>query len=75
MPNMDIRCAYCGKPPGELEEYVDGFESDDEYETIEEYVRNEEGTFNPQNGHFACTPCYIRIGMPSRDYPNGWVAP
>jgi hypothetical protein len=41
--------------------------------TPEQYVRSEEGTFNLKNGHFACTACYINIGMPSS--PRGWKAP
>jgi len=41
--------------------------------TPEQYVLEEEGTLNPVNGHFLCTPCYIAAGMPSS--PTGWVAP
>lgn len=41
--------------------------------TADQYVRTEEGTYNPANGHFVCTPCYIEIGMPSS--PTGWIAP
>lgn len=41
--------------------------------TAEEYVRNEEGTYNPTNGHFLCDPCYVAAGMPSA--PGGWKAP
>lgn len=33
-----------------------------------------EGTYNKENGHFACTECYIKIGMPSAPWP-GWKAP
>lgn len=39
----------------------------------EEYVMNEEGTYNPVNGHFTCDTCYISIGMPSG--PAGWRCP
>lgn len=38
-----------------------------------EYLRYEEGTYNHENGHFLCTPCYIEAGMPSS--PRGWRAP
>lgn len=31
-----------------------------------------DGTYNPDNGHFCCTMCYIRIGQPSS--PFGWTA-
>lgn len=32
-----------------------------------------EGTMNWENGHFACTECYIKMGMPSSRL--GWKAP
>jgi hypothetical protein len=41
--------------------------------TPEQVVREQEGTFNPRNGHFLCTDCYIKAGMPSS--PVGWHAP
>lgn len=37
------------------------------------YVLMEEGTLNPNNGHFLCDDCYIKAGMPSA--PGGWVCP
>jgi hypothetical protein len=33
-------------------------------------VREEEGTYNPANGHFLCTHCYIAAGMPSLSAPR-----
>ena len=68
---MDIRCIGCDKAPNEIGEYIEmaGIEEI----TPEQYVRSEEGTFNPENGHFACTTCYIGMGMPSS--PRGWKAP
>lgn len=33
-------------------------------EMREHYVRSGEGTYNPQNGHFTCDLCYIKLGMP-----------
>jgi hypothetical protein len=68
---MDIRCIGCNKKPHEIEEYVEA--ASDEDTTPEQYVASEEGTFNRENGHFACTSCYIKMGMPSS--PRGWVAP
>lgn len=65
-------CIKCGKTPSEIEEYVEA--AKDEGMTPDEYVRTEEGTFNPVNGHFACTDCYIDMGMPSAP-GRGWVAP
>ena len=59
---------------------------DDEYNPIEvdppvevtdamvrQWIWDNEGTINRENGHFACTDCYIRIGQPSSS--RGWVAP
>lgn len=37
------------------------------------YVRFEEGTYNPTNGHFLCDHCYVAEGMPSS--PSGWRCP
>lgn len=39
----------------------------------QDFVRSEEGTYNPENGHFLCDECYIAAGMPSS--PSGWVCP
>lgn len=55
-------CKECGRTPAEIEEYSywntqSGLDSDD-------YVKQEEGTYNPETGRFWCTNCYINIGMP-----------
>jgi hypothetical protein len=42
-------------------------------EMITNFVINEEGTYNRENGHFLCTECYIKAGMPSS--PVGWKCP
>lgn len=39
----------------------------------EDYIRDEEGTYNPANGHFLCDSCYIAAGQPSSR--KGWVCP
>ena len=64
-------CVGCNKNPDEIQEYVEmaGLEN----MTPDDFVREEEGTFNRSNGHFLCTDCYIAAGMPSS--PEGWVAP
>ncbi|NIA67809.1 hypothetical protein HBA54_04325 [Pelagibius litoralis] len=64
-------CKGCDKRPEELQEYVDMAKLEDM--TPDEYVQSEEGTYNPANGHFLCTPCYAKAGMPSS--PSGWVCP
>lgn len=59
---MEIKCKSCGKRPHEISEYIN---MAIEYEiTPEEYVRQEEGTYNPRTGMFYCTMCYINAGMP-----------
>ena len=64
-------CVGCLKTPAGLDEYIDMAKL--EKMTPDDYVRKEEGTYNPSNGHFLCTPCYVAAGMPST--PTGWKAP
>jgi hypothetical protein len=66
-------CSGCGLYPRDIPEYVDA--ARDSGCTPARYVWREEGTLNPDNGHFLCTACYIRAGQPVG--PNGtrWVAP
>lgn len=66
-----IICIGCNKEPHEIQEYIEI--ANEESMTPEEYVKCEEGTFNKENGHFTCTSCYIKMGMPSS--PQGWTAP
>lgn len=66
-------CTGCNKTADELDEYIEA--AQDVGMTIEQYVREEEGTYNPENGHFLCTNCYIKAGMPSKPHPERWVAP
>lgn len=68
---MDYICIECGKKPSELSEYV--YYAEQEGITPEQFVYENEGTFNFSNGHFLCTDCYIKVGMPSS--PHGWKAP
>ena len=67
------RCIGCGATPEELLEYVDAARHYGRKITPSDYVRREEGTFNAENGHFACTPCYIKMGEPHSHM--GWIAP
>ena len=70
-PPPDPVCFRCGKRPEELPEYVEAAAQTSW--GVDDYVRIEEGTYNPANSHFACTDCYVAIGMPSN--PRGWIAP
>lgn len=77
---FEIRCNECLRTPDELVEYVDLAHEYNHQKspggkdfTPEDMVVMEEGTYNASNGHFVCTDCYIRIGMPSSR--SGWVAP
>jgi hypothetical protein len=66
-------CTGCNKTPDEIQEYIECAE--EEEMSPDDYVKSEEGTYNPSNGHFLCTDCYIAAGMPSLHYPNKWIAP
>jgi hypothetical protein len=57
-----MKCKLCGKEPHELREYAT--EAKAMKITPEEYVRREEGTYNPKTDLFYCTPCYVKAGMP-----------
>lgn len=61
-------CFRCGRPASSFPEY----RNFTDVEAVA-YVRQEEGTYNPETNRFACDGCYIAIGMPSG--PNGWMAP
>lgn len=72
-------CTGCNKTPAEIPEYVDEaaqlsleLESQTQW-SPDDFVWAEEGTLNRENGHFLCTDCYIKAGMPTG--PKGWVAP
>lgn len=67
----ELICTGCGKRPNELDEYVGVAQA--ENMTPDDYVWEEEGTLNMENGHFLCTSCYVHRGMPST--PRGWTAP
>ncbi len=70
----DPLCTGCDTRAHEIAEYQPGeFWAPGEFKGPDDYVRRCEGTYNPENGHFLCTECYITAGMPS--HPTGWVAP
>lgn len=66
------RCFRCKRRADEIQELA----SEAGYlgMTPDEYVYEEEGTLNLESGQFACTPCYVAIGMPSAP-GSGWKAP
>lgn len=64
-------CTGCRKRPDQITEYI--LFAKEAGLTPDEYVQQEEGTFNRENGHFLCTDCYLKAGAPSS--PRGWVAP
>lgn len=68
-------CFRCGKPASSFPEYWEHPtpRSDGGTGTEADYVRREEGTYNPDTNRFACDACYIAIGMPSA--LRGWRAP
>lgn len=57
-----MRCKVCGKQPHEIEEYT--YYAKENEMTPEEFVRQQEGTYNPETQLFYCTECYFRVGMP-----------
>ena len=65
-------CMGCKKAPHQLPEYIEMAKSEG-YGSPAEFVWENEGTLNRENGHFLCTECYIVAGMPSG--AAGWVCP
>lgn len=59
-----MKCKCCGKKPSEINEYV-VYAKIEGYDNPEDFVREEEGTYNPETKQFYCTQCYIKLGMPS----------
>ena len=57
-----VVCKGCGKEPHEIREYVIFAQELDI--TPEQYVINEEGTYNKRTKLFYCTDCYMKAGMP-----------
>jgi hypothetical protein len=67
-------CTGCNTPGDQIEEYIEGAKEAEM--PVDDYIREEEGTYNPANGHFLCTSCYIDAGMPSAPVGQpGWIAP
>ena len=69
----DMVCIGCDRNPFNIAEYVSAAR-ENEMEP-DEWVWNEEGTLNTENGHFACDHCYIELGTPSGHFGTRWIAP
>lgn len=63
-----IVCLRCGARPQDLAEYL---VSSEEYGcTPEEYVVQQEGTYDISSRTFLCTRCYVAVGTPlKKDIP------
>lgn len=59
---IEVHCKGCGKKPSELEEYISA--AQDNNMTPDDYVVQEEGTYNHNTGEFWCTSCYVKAGCP-----------
>lgn len=64
-------CIGCNRRPDDIREFATEAEHDGI--TADEWVRENEGSYNPDNGHFLCTECYVKRGAPSSH--EGWRAP
>lgn len=76
MSRPTLICSGCNKSPSELDEYIAAASPEHSglpNMTPEDYCWEEEGTLNRENGHFLCTHCYVKAGMPST--PRGWTTP
>jgi hypothetical protein len=79
LPHTTIRpfCTGCQRHPEAIPDIVILAKMDEM--TPSAWVIAEEGTLNPDNGHFLCNECYIRAGMPAGGDgyggPGRWVAP
>ncbi|MDD9148130.1 hypothetical protein OYT88_06160 [Sporolactobacillus sp. CQH2019] len=63
--NYIVRCAGCGERPEQIPEYRDrAREEPESFNSAQEVVLLDEGTFDPNTRLFLCTDCYIKAGMP-----------
>lgn len=68
------RCYRCGRRPEQIDEYVQRAADPEEgFADADAVVTQDDGTYNPRTHRFACTECYIAVGMPTA--PRGWRAP
>lgn len=55
-------CIGCDRKPPEISEYKPA--ATGMFMDANTYVVRNEGTYNKENGHFYCTSCYVKAGMP-----------
>lgn len=75
---LEVLCIRCRRPPVLIEEYRDAVADQGiavNMITCLAYVITEEGTYNMTSGHYACTECYIALGMPVGEKGQRWTAP
>ena len=70
--NLVLQCQGCQSFPWQLFEYTSM--ADEENISADQYVWENEGTLNRDNGHFLCTDCYVKAGMPTSS-GEGWKCP
>ena len=68
MSSESPTCFHCHLTP----EDIDYSMFKEPWQSHDEYVLAEEGTYCKENNKFLCDACYIRLGQPSS--PEGWVA-
>ena len=58
-----IKCKGCGRTPSQISEYVN-MAREEGYSGADDFVMENEGTYNERTGLFWCTDCYIKAGQP-----------
>lgn len=59
---MAIQCKVCKREPKDLGSVV--YHAKVEEMEPDEFVKEFDGTYNPQTEEFFCNTCYINIGIP-----------
>jgi hypothetical protein len=73
MPKQEPIYFKCKRKTSEIDEYIEAIKGSTL--TPAQFVRREEGTYNPITDRFCCIQCYIDLGQPSLPAPNRWKAP
>lgn len=70
---IEMVCIGCNRGPFNIPEYLQF--AREEFAEPDAWVWENESTLNVDNGHFACTGCYIKMGQPVGKFGSRWVAP